>query len=146
MATDTAVASNVEIVREYTRRVFNEHDPDLASEYVTPDVKWHGGTLGTVEGAENLVGLLRGFIGALPDLNAHEQDIVADGDTVVLRLVVEATHQGDLLGIAATGRRVRWDAVDVYRLRDGKISEEWAADDLTAILHDVGAYTPPWLS
>jgi predicted ester cyclase len=146
MANNTAVASNVDIVREYTRRVFNEHDPDLASEYVTPDVKWHGGTLGTVEGAENLVGLLRGFIGALPDLNAQEQDIVAEGDTVALRLVVEATHQGDLLGIAPTGRRVRWDAVDVYRLRDGKISEEWAADDLTAILHDVGAYTPPWLS
>jgi hypothetical protein len=41
---------------------------------------------------------------------------------------------------------VRWDAVDVYRLRDRKISEEWAADDLTAILHSVGAYTPPWLS
>ena len=53
---------------------------------------------------------------------------------------------GDLLGIAPTGRRVRWDAVDVYRLRDGKISEEWAADDLTAILHAVGAYTPPWIS
>jgi predicted ester cyclase len=146
MASDTAVGSNVEIVREYTLRVFNAHDPDLASEYVTPDVKWHGGTLGTVEGAENLVWLLRGFIGALPDLNAQEQDIVAQGDTVAVRFVVEATHEGDLLGIAPTGRRLRWDAVDVYRLMDGKISEEWAADDMTAVLHQVGAYTPPWLS
>ncbi|HWF49107.1 MAG TPA: ester cyclase [Solirubrobacteraceae bacterium] len=146
MASDTAVGSNVEIVREYTRRVFNAHDPDLASEYVTPDVRWHGGTLGTVEGAESLVGLLRRFIGAFPDLNAREQDIVAAGDTVAVRFVVEATHEGDLLGIAPTGRKVRWDAVDVYRLRDGKISEEWAADDLTAILHQVGTYSPPWLS
>jgi predicted ester cyclase len=146
MASETAVQSNVELVREYTRRVFNAHAPDLASEYVTPDVKWHGGTLGTVEGAENLVGLLRGFIGALPDLDAQEQDIVAQGDMVAVRFVVEATHEGDLLGIAPTGRRVRWDAVDVYRLSDGKISEEWAADDMAAILHQVGAYTPPWLS
>jgi predicted ester cyclase len=146
MASDTAAGENVKIVREYTERVFNSHNPALASEYVTPDVKWHGGTLGTVEGAENLVGLLRGFIGALPDLNAQEQDIVVAGDTVTVRFVVEATHSGDLLGIAPTGRRVRWDAVDVYRLRDGKITEEWAADDLTAILHQAGAYTPPWLS
>ena len=58
-------------------------------------------------------------------LNAQEQDIVAGGDTVALRFVVEATHEGELLGIAPTGRRVRWDAVDVYRLKDGKISEEW---------------------
>jgi steroid delta-isomerase-like uncharacterized protein len=146
MAIDPAVGSNIKIVREYTERVFNAHNPELASEYVTPDVKWHGGTLGTVEGAEGLVGLLQGFIGALPDLNAQEQDIVADGDTVAVRFVVEATHRGDLLGIPPTGRRVRWDAVDVYRLKDGKISEEWAADDLTAILNQVGAYTPPWLS
>jgi predicted ester cyclase len=146
MAASTEVAANVDVVREYTRRVFNGHAPELALEYVTPDVKWHGGTLGTVEGPENLVGLLRGFIGALPDLNAQEQDIVADGDTVSVRFVVEATHLGNLLGFEPTGRRVRWDAVDVYRLRDGKISEEWAADDLTAILSQIGAYTPPWMS
>jgi predicted ester cyclase len=146
MTSDPVVASNIEIARDYTRRVFNAHNPDLAAEFVTRDVKWHGGTLGTVEGVENLVGLLRGFIGALPDLNAQEQNVVAQGDMVALRFVVEATHQGDLLGIAPTGRRVRWDAIDVYRLAGGKIIEEWAADDLTAILHQVGAYTPPWLA
>jgi predicted ester cyclase len=90
--------------------------------------------------------LLRGFIGALPDLHAAEQDVVAEGDTVAVRFVVEATHEGNLLGIEPTGRRVRWDAVDVYRLKDGRIVEEWAADDALAILHQVGAYTPPWLS
>lgn len=59
--------------------------------------------------------------------------------------VVEATHKGDLLGILPTGRRVRWDAVDVYRVSNGKIVEEWAADDMAAILHQVGAYSPPWV-
>jgi predicted ester cyclase len=146
MTSGTAVESNVELVREYTHRVFNEHNPELASEFVTQDVRWHGGTLGSIEGSDNLVALLRSFIGALPDLNAQEQDIVADGDTVAVRFVVEATHEGELLGIAATGRRLRWDAVDVYRLRDGKISEEWAADDLTAILDAVGAYRAPWIT
>ena len=146
MASSTTIGSNIDIVRECTERVFNAHNPALASEYVTQDVKCHGGTLGTVDGAENLVNLLHGFIDALPDLNAQEQDIVAGEGAVAVRFVVEATHQGDLLGVAPTGRRVRWDAVDVYRLRDGKISEEWAGDDLTAILHQVGAYAPPWLS
>jgi predicted ester cyclase len=144
--TDTTVASNIELVRDYTRRVFNEHNPELAAEFVTPDVKWHGGTLGSIEGRDNLIALLRSFIGALPDLNAQEQDIVADRDTVAVRFVVEATHEGELLGIAPTGRPVRWDAVDVYRVRDGKISEEWAADDLTAILSAVGAYKAPWIN
>jgi predicted ester cyclase len=72
--------------------------------------------------------------------------MVAVGDKVAVRYVVEATHEGNLLGIAPTGRPVRWDAVDIYRLADGMIVEEWAADDLAAILYQVGAYAPPWLS
>jgi predicted ester cyclase len=146
MASQVAVRSNIETVREYTQRVFNEHDPDLASEYLAPEVKWHGGLLGTVEGVANVAEMLRGFIGALPDLHATEQDVVAAGDTIAVRYVVEATHEGNLLGLEPTGRRVRWDAVDVYRLADGMIVEEWAGDDLAAILYQVGAYTPPWLS
>ncbi len=109
-------------------------------------MKWHGGTLGTIEGVQNVTAMLRGFIGALPDLHAAEQDVVAAGDTVAVRFLVEATQVGDLLGIASTGRRVRWDAVDIYGLADGMIVEEWAADDTTAILYQVGAYTPPWLA
>jgi SnoaL-like polyketide cyclase len=81
--------------------------------------------------------MLRGFIGALPDLHAAEQDIVAAGDTVAVRYLVEAMHEGNLLGIAQTGRRVRWDAVDIYRLAGGMIVE-WAADDTTAILYQAG--------
>src|SRR6266566_14101 len=145
MASATTAGSNIEIVREYTERVFNQHRPDLAAKYLAPGVTWHGQTLGTIEGADNVTGMLRGFIGTLPDLHAAEQDIVAAGETVAVRYVIEATHEGNLLGLAPTGRRVRWDAVDVYRLSDGMIVEEWAADDATAILYQVGAYTPPWL-
>ena len=50
--------------------------------------------------------------------------------------------EGNLLGIEPTGRRVRWDGVDIYRLADGRIVEEWAGDDLAAILDQVGAYAP----
>ncbi len=145
MATESAIRSNIDIVREYNQKVFNEHKPELTSAYLAPDVKRHGGTLGTIEGLQSVTAMLRGFIGALPDLHAAEQDVVAAGDTVAVRFLVEATHEGSLLGIAPTGRRVRWDAVDIYRLADGMIVEEWAADDTTAILYQVGAYTPPWL-
>lgn len=139
------IDANKKLVRNYVRVVFNEHQPNRASEFFSSDVKWHGGTLGTIEGRDNVAAMLGGFIGALPDLIATEQDIVAEGGTVVVRLVVEATHKGNLLGIPATGRRVRWDAVDVYRISSGKIVEEWAADDTVAILAGIGVYTPPWL-
>jgi predicted ester cyclase len=63
-----------------------------------------------------------------------------------VRARVDGTHKGDLLGIPASGKHVQWDAIDNYRVVDGKISEEWAADDLLAFVYGVGAYTPPWLA
>jgi predicted ester cyclase len=138
--------TNLALAREYTDRVFNAHQPELAAEYFTSDVKWHGGTLGTIEGPRDVVALLQGFIGGLPDLNAVEEDAFVQDDLVAMRFVVDATHEGTLFGVPATGNHVQWTAVDIYRMEDGKIAEEWAADDLTAILHDIGVYSPPWLS
>ncbi|WP_210583191.1 ester cyclase [Streptomyces sp. GESEQ-35] len=137
---------NTWLARAYIREVFNGHRADLAPRYLAPEVIWHGGTLGTVVGLSNVTGLLQGIIGGLPDLVVTEQDIIADGDTVVMRLTVEGTQLGPLLGIPATGRRVRWDAVDVFRFSNRKIVEEWAADDTTAVLYQLGQYTPLWLA
>ena len=73
--------------------------------------------------------------------------VIASDDLVVMRLVVTATHKGDLLGIPATGRSVEWDAIDIYRVTDdGKISEEWAADDMATFASQLGAVVLPWAS
>jgi len=146
MTAQTNLEENKRIVRAFIEAAFNQHQAGRAADYLTSDVKWHGGTLGTVDGRENFVGLIGAIVSALPDLRNVEQDIIAERDIVSVRAVVEGTHKGDLLGIPASGKHVRWDAVDVYRVKDGKIAEEWAADDLLAFVYGVGAYTPPWLA
>ena len=146
MTSQNTTEENKRIVREFIDAAFNKHQPDKAGEYMTPDIKWHGGTLGTVEGRDNFVGLISAIVAALPDLRNVELDIIAERDIVSVRAVVEGTHSGDLLGIPASAKHVKWDAIDNYRVVDGKIAEEWAADDLLAFVYGVGAYTPPWLS
>lgn len=144
MSNSEQLEANKRLARDYIEEVFNQHRPERAADFVTPDVVWHGGGLGDIPGVEGLTGLLKSFIGALPDLNAAEQDIVAENDLVVVRLVVSATVKGTLLGVPADGKPVRWDAVDIYRVTEGRISEEWAADDVASIMIQVGAFTPPW--
>jgi steroid delta-isomerase-like uncharacterized protein len=146
MTSQNNLEENKRIVRAFIETAFNQHRADKAADYMTPDIKWHGGTLGTVEGRDNFAGLIGAIVGALPDLRNIEQDIIAERDIVSVRAVVEGTHKGDLLGIPASNKPVKWDAVDVYRIADGKIAEEWAADDLLAFVYGVGAYTPPWLA
>jgi predicted ester cyclase len=143
-ATTEQLEANKRLARDYIDQVFNQHNPAKAADFVTGDVVWHGGGLGDIAGPDNLAGLLESFIGALPDLYAAEQDIIAENDLVLVRLVVTATVKGSLLGVSADGKPVRWNAYDVYRVTEGKISEEWAGDDIAEIMTQIGAFNPPW--
>jgi steroid delta-isomerase-like uncharacterized protein len=135
----------VSVAQEFVKAVFNGRDAERARDFFTADVAWHGNTVGTVNGLDTLVPILAGFIDSLTDIHAEVQDVIASDDLVALRQVVTAKHTGNLLGIPATGLPVRWDAVDIYRVNDaGKISEQWAFEDLAAVLSQVGGVKLPW--
>jgi predicted ester cyclase len=141
----TSVAANEKVVLAFIKDVLAEHHGDHAACYFTPDAQFHAGTVGTITGNTNIGGALNGIVTAVPDLHPALQDIFGQGNEVVVRLIVTGTQSGNLLGIPASGRPLRWDAVDVYQLKGGKISQEWAAEDLTAILNDTGTYKAPWI-
>jgi predicted ester cyclase len=139
------VAANERVVRAFLRDVIDEHHGDHAARYLTPDMQWHGGTVGTVAGRENVAGLFAGVVASLPNVHAALEDIFGQGNQVVVRVVVSGTQEGPLLGIPATGRNIHWDGVDIYRLNGGKISAIWAGDDWSAILYYTGTYKAPWI-
>src|SRR5258708_39533181 len=118
MTTQNTIEENKQIVRAFIETAFNQHQADRAADYLTPDMKGHGGTLGTVEGREQVAGLVRAILSALPDLHNVEQDIIAERDIVAVRALGEGTHEGDLLGTPSAGRRVRCDAVGLDRVAD----------------------------
>jgi steroid delta-isomerase-like uncharacterized protein len=76
---------------------------------------------------------------AFPDLQAEIEDIFASGDRVAVRLSMTGTHEGDYLGIPATGRRVRYVSHEFYRVDDGLIAEEWICSDTASLLRQIGA-------
>src|ERR1700730_7378241 len=142
--TTEQLEANKKLARDYIDQVFNQHNPSKAADFVTSDVVWHGNSLGDIAGAENLAGLLGPFLGGRRALYAPEQPIDAENHLFMVRPVVTATVKGSLLGVPADGKPVRWNAIDVYRVTDGKISEEWAGDDIATIMAQIGAFNPPW--
>ncbi|HZC51754.1 MAG TPA: ester cyclase [Mycobacterium sp.] len=145
LAGAASVRANENVVEAFLEDVINEHHGDHVAAYLTSDMQWSGGTVGTVIGRDNVAGLFAGVVAAFPDSHITIDDVFGQGDQVVVRVVVSGTQDGAILGIPASGRHVQWDGVDVYRLSHGKISNIWAGDDWTAILNDTGTYKAPWI-
>jgi steroid delta-isomerase-like uncharacterized protein len=140
------VQANERVVETFLHEVIDEHDGAATADLVASDASWHGGTLGVVSGSADVTGLFTGIVTALPDLHSTVYDVIGQGDQVVVRQVMTGTQKGAIIGIPASGRTVTWNAIEIFVLRDGKISQIWAGDDWTAILNDTGTYKAPWIS
>jgi len=76
---------------------------------------------------------------SFPDQRFTVEDLVAEGDKVVVRWTVRGTHQGELMGIAPTGKQVTVTGITIYQLTDGKIAEEIANWDAFGLMQHLGA-------
>lgn len=126
------------VVREFVAAVFNAKDATAVERLCAPDFQWHGGSAGEIQGAAAFAQMMGGLYAAFPDLHAAEEALIAEGELVAASWTIMATHAGPLFGAPASGRQLRWMGIDLYRVVDGRISEEWAGDDTLAILQQVG--------
>jgi predicted ester cyclase len=83
------------------------------------------------------------FRASFPDVHMEIVELIAEGDKVVGRFTCSATHLGDWLGHAPTGRRFeRVDEVAIFRLREGRIVSAWSLEDTLARLRQLGLFSP----
>jgi predicted ester cyclase len=80
-------------------------------------------------------------IAAYPDLHHAVEDQIAKGHTVVTRWPWTGTHQGDLLGMAPTGKPARVIGIWIHRLAGGKIVESWNVGDTLGMLQQLGVHS-----
>ena len=74
---------------------------------------------------------------AFPAIQAEIDDIFGAEDRVAVRLTFRGTHRGEFLGIAATGRDVVFMSLELYRVVDGQLAEEWISSDLTTLMRQL---------
>ena len=75
---------------------------------------------------------------AFPDISFTVEDMIAEGDKVVTRWSLSATHKGEFQGIAPTGNRVSITGVDISRIVAGKVVESWMYSDRVGLLQQLG--------
>jgi steroid delta-isomerase-like uncharacterized protein len=134
----TSADANVELVRAGFV-AFNANDLDACVELAAP-----GLIINLAELPEPLRGRATWRQGAelmkraFPDFHAQIEDIFGAGDRVAVRLTMTGTHEGEYLGIPATGRRVTYVSHEIYRVEDDLIAEEWICSDTAGLLRQLG--------
>jgi len=103
---------------------------DAINDYFAPDYVAHVTEHDRSEGRE----LIRRYIGTLqrafPDLKSEVEILMEGEDRVAWQRTLKGTHQGNLMGFSASGRRIVWRDMATSRFREGLIAEEWVITDL----------------
>ena len=93
-------------------------------------------------GPEGVKILVRMFRQAFPDFWMRIECLVAEGDKVAARYIQGGTHQGELMGIAATGKKATWTEIGILQIVNGKIVESWYEVDMLGLMQQLGAIPP----
>src|SRR5687767_13163904 len=103
---------------------------DAFDDLLHPDVVIHAPRGLSTTGADEEKAVWREALGAMPDLRHEVQEVVADGDVEMARVVVTGTVTASFAGIEGTGRAFRIDQAVITHLRDGKVAEAWEIADI----------------
>ena len=89
---------------------------------------------GIVEGREGIAELLTALREAFPDLQVEIEVLATEGDRVAWLRTSRGTHEGEFMGVAASGRQLVWQDIVVTRYENGMIAEEWGESGLAELL------------
>jgi steroid delta-isomerase-like uncharacterized protein len=136
MADDAAAIR--EVMRRNIEELFAKGDESLLDELYWPDVIDHNPMPGQRPGHDGLRDVLAAFHKAFPDQEMTLHGTLADGDHGVDFWTFRATHEGELDGCPATGRRVEFSGIDVAKVVNGRIKEIWHVEDLATMWRQLG--------
>ncbi len=119
--------------------VINTGDVDRADELLAEDMVEHEEFPGLDPGREGFKQFVRTFRSAFPDLRFEIEDMIAEGDRVAARVTMTGTHEGEFMGMPATGKQIRVSSIDIGRFENGKGAEHWGATDTMAMMQQLGA-------
>jgi steroid delta-isomerase-like uncharacterized protein len=129
---------NKTLARRWFEDLFSRGNLDAANEILSAEFVDHL-THEDERGLEELKHYVGIYRNAFPDIQDIVEDIVAEGDKVVVRWMSSGTHQGEFMSVAPTGRHVTFTGMRLFRIADNKIVESWVNIDERGLQEQLGA-------
>ena len=139
---DLSVAAKA-TVRRNTEEVQGKGNFDVFEELFADNFIDHTPQPGTTPDKAGVRKLYTYLRVAFPDFHAEIHWQLADDDRVTTYKTYYGTHKGPFLGIAPTHRKIHFEAVDVMRVQNGKITDHWGVGNLLSLMQQIGGWIPP---
>jgi steroid delta-isomerase-like uncharacterized protein len=110
----------------------------MVDEVLEPEVLIHMSLPIEAAGAQAFKQVWAMLLRGLPDLRLTIEDLIAEGDKVVMRNTVTGTHQGEYMGRPPTGKSVTYNEIFIFRFAGGRIAEMWGVVDVFSQLKQLG--------
>ncbi len=119
--------------------VWNHQRLELVDQLVDPNYYRHDpGIPHEVRGPESLKQLIRMYFTAFPDLHLTPVQVIAEGGMVAVVQTARGTHKGQFLGMPATGKSASVTVIELFRLENHRIVEQWVSVDVQGMLRQLG--------
>jgi steroid delta-isomerase-like uncharacterized protein len=133
------MAGQEALMRRFYDEVLSGGDLDVVAELCTEDVVDHEAPPGTPTGIDGVRAFVQMLRTGFPDLRATVEDAFESGDRACARVRFTGTHQGEFMGVPASGNRIDIETIDIIRVADGKCAEHWGVTDNIALMQQIGA-------
>lgn len=133
-----AIEENRMLARRVWDEIWHQGNLDVMDNLFTADFVRHDPNGRVLKGVDQNRQFIVSMRQAFPDLHYTVDDEIAEGNKVLVRYHFTGTHLGPFQGVAATGKRVSYTGILIYRFADGKIAEQWTEADLLSLLQQLG--------
>ena len=135
----STLEENKAIARAFFEEIFNNKDMDAANRILAPDyIGYFTDAPEPVRGRDTWKGLAAGHLKAIPDMHMTIDDVIGEGDKVVVRYHWRGTQRGEFLGRPPSGQQLTSSGANTFRIVDGKVVEEWVQEDLLGLWQQLG--------
>lgn len=136
-------AENKAIIQRYYAEGLTKGNVAAIEHLIADDMVAHAPGFPALEGRAAFLNAIRTFREAFSDFHGVIEDMVAEGDHVVVRWTESGTHVREWAGIAPTGKAMIWTGMSLYRLAQGQVVEMWAHMDTLGLLRQLGVLPSP---
>jgi len=117
---------------------FSKHDPELLGSVLADD--WYETPSAERGGKQVGMKLLVSLTTVFPDFDIEIQDMVQEGNKVVVRSHITGTQSAPFMGLRAQHKKISIQAIDIHEFKDGKIIHTWHSEDWMTGLRQLGVF------